>query len=370
MKIGARTLKTGIAIFLTMFITSLFEIEETTTLATIAAVTAMQNSSRRSLETTSKRIIANTIGGLVALAALYFFGQNYFIIAATSIVLIGILHEMKLDSVITLAVITQVIIMLSDGDDYVYVAISRVVATIIGVVVGFFVNELIMRPQYDERFFSLLVVMTDEIAKLIRSTLRKNIPHKRLKEDIAGLWANYGQLARYIDFIKGDIVIALTPNKMRHKLYSKTRKLVVYRQFLRATQAGTRLIETFHANTDILNHFPEDLRIIIRERLETLTSAHEQILWKFSGRIGAEDVNFADYKRPMREKFLSRFFEVTNSEEFLNEDEYNDSNSAIFIMAAIFKYEQEINHLNTLVRSYKTFHQDSDVQVEEAITID
>lgn len=372
MKIGARTLKSGIAIFISLLLPNLLGIPEATILSGISAVAAMQQSVKRSFDTFYNRILSNLLGGLLAVVASYFFGNSFFVIAFTSIILIAVLHRLGLDDAISLACITLIVIMLNDSKDVFIPALIRVIGTIIGVTCSFLVNQFILPPKYDEVLYKKMVSQTDEVAKLLRAALRKNSQFGKVKDDIAALDKNEKKMDTYFQFITDEATFGnkflkkyFPQSKYAQKDWGKARILVIFRQFIRTNRAGVKLVKSFHQSEYLFNHFPKQLRVSIRERLETLITAHEQIILKFSGRINAEAVNFHEYKQELRSKLLDSFFSLANSQEYMQDDQYDDSNAIIHLMSRIFQYEEEVQHLNVLVRSYRTFHQETIEEVGE-----
>lgn len=374
MKIGARTLKSGIAVFISLILPNLLGIPEATVLSGISAVAVMQQSVKRSYDQFLNRITANTLGGFLAIIASYYFGTQFFVIAVTVIILIAMLHQFNLDSSISLAAVTLIVIMLNDTDQIVMSAVIRVIGTIIGVTCSFLVNQFVLPPKYDEVLYKKMVLQTDEIAKLLRSALRKNSQYAKVNHDLDALKENENQMNQIFQYIKDEAVFSAGNRSWllrRPKAtgLARARILVIYRQFLRTNQAGVNLVKAFHQSEYLFNNFPTELRVSVRERLETLITAHEQIILKFSGRIQADNVNFHEYRQELRVKFTDSFFTLANSEEHLQGGHYDDSNAIIYLMSRTFKYEEEVQHLNVLVRSYRTFHQETIEEVGDEVNL-
>lgn len=373
MKIGARTFKSGIAILISLIIPNLIGLPEATVLSGISSVATMQQSIKRSYDRLLKRIFSNVFGGFLAVLASYFFGTQYFVIAVTAIVLIALLHKFGLDDSISLACITLVVIMLNETDEIMISAITRVLGTIIGVTVSFLVNRIVLPPQYDEALYKKMVLQTNEIAKLLRSALRKNSQFGKVNDDLDALEANEIETLEMFSFIKEEAGFSLCnfdKNKTNEEFKAKSRILVVYRQFIRTNMEGLNLVQTFHKTEYLFNHFPKELRVSIRERLETLITAHEQIILKFNGRINASDVNFHEYKQDLRIQLTDSFFSLANSDEYMQDNQYDDSNAIIHLMSDIFKYEEQVQHLNVIVRSYRTKHKDTIAEIGEEVNLD
>jgi len=350
MKIGARTLKTGIAILISLAIPFILGFPEVSDLAAISAIYSLQPSVKKSFGVVKERILANTLGGIVAVLMSLALGNSLLTIAFASALLIAILHQVKLDSVIGLAAVTLIVIMLTEKDAIVADAILRVLATIIGVVVTFFVNTLVLPPKYDKRLLTKIDNVTDELTKYTRASLRKNSQFAILKEDLKWIRKELRSMEQLLSLL-------IDQNSFWYlkKPYSSLRVVAVYRQFIEASKAACHLISALHKSENIYNHFPQNTRIIIRERVETLMSAHEQILMKFNGRIMPDDVNFIAYKASLRKTFMTTFFSEASLESYMKND-YGQSNSVIHLMSAILEYEEELQHLNILVRSYIKHH--------------
>lgn len=369
MRIGARTVKTGLAIILALYIPYILGIEEAMSLSAIAAITSLKPSVRSSFDSYFQRLMGNAIGGILAIFMSYFFGQTFIIIGIAAIALIAILHQLKLDGAISQASITLVVIMLATTDTIVISALTRVLGTFIGVTVSFLVNQFVSPPQYEERLYHLIIVQTDEILKLIRAALRKNSDFSHVENDLDSIKKNYSMMKDLFGWMRDEAIFNLSPFVNRKKArYDKARLLVVFRQFMRAQKAGQDLVEAFHDYENIYNNFPSDLRVITRERIETLSTAHEQIILKFSGRISSDEVNFMEYKSDLRKRLLDLYFTEAQSEDYFNEVLYDDSNAVIHLLSAIFHYEEEVNHLNKIVRSYRDYHSGSREDIDDDIT--
>lgn len=373
MKIGARTIKSGISILISLLLPSLLGIPDATTLAGISSLASLQPSVKGSWDTLIQRILANSVGGILAILMAYFFGNGTLVIAISAIILISILHAIKLDRVIGLAGATLIIIMLNQTDEIVINAVVRVTGTIIGVTVSFIINRIVMPPKYEEKLFRSLSFQTDELAKIIRSALRKNNQRNHVQTDLTALHKNQRAMTKMYTHMSEEYTFGLhrlQKDKNREFVYHSTRLIVVFRQFLKADKAALDLVESFNDYEHVFNHFPETLRILTRERLETLITAHEQIISKFSGRISAENVNFIEYKTSLREQFMSEYFDIAKAEVERAGNDYSNSNAVIHLMSDIFKYDEEVSKLNRIVRSYRTKHDSDRQEFEEDFDIE
>ena len=85
MKLGARILKTGIAIVLSLLIAQSLELPSPV-FAGIAAIFAVQPTIYRSYLSIIEQIQGNTIGALLAAISVLLFGNNVFIIGLAAII--------------------------------------------------------------------------------------------------------------------------------------------------------------------------------------------------------------------------------------------------------------------------------------------
>lgn len=353
MKIGARTFKTGVAIFLSLLIPATFGMPEAATLAGISVITSMQPSVKKSFHTLRDRVFANTIGGIVAVIIASLFGNSLVMIGLASATLIALLHQLKLNNVIVLSTVTLIVIMRAPQENLLYSASTRVLATIIGVFIAFGVNSFILPPKYDERLYHLTNQVTDDLTRFIRASLRKNVQYAVMRNDLKHINQSVSKMKKYLTHVQDGELRRF----FMKKEYSLARLIVVYRQFIKTTETAYRLIEIFHQSENVVNHFPEELRLLIRERLDTLMTAHEQILLKWNDRILPDEVNFIAYRSNLRKIFMEAFFNEASMESYKQND-YNQSNTVIHIMSIVLEYEESLQHLNTLVTSFKKHHQE------------
>ncbi|GEK90864.1 hypothetical protein AKA01nite_04860 [Alkalibacterium kapii] len=241
--------------------------------------------------------------------------------------------------------------MLSTDGDVLSNAVYRVLATFAGVVVAFIINQLVLPPNYEEKLFHTTNQVTDDLTRFIRVNLRKNSQHSLMRTDLKSIEQSIKEMKRLLSFLKDSEWQPF----VRKRDHSFKRTLVVYRQFIRTTEAAYFLVRTLHESENVYNHFPEDLRILLRERLETLMSAHEQIILKWNGRVLPKDVNFIAYKSDLRKKFMHSFFNEASLESYL-ENDYGQSNAVIHLMSSVLEYEEQLQHLNKLISSFKTNH--------------
>lgn len=346
MKLGARALKTGLAVAVTLVITQLIHLDSGV-IAAISAISSTQASVAKSYTNLKNRLLANTIGGALAAVIAASVGSNILVIGLSSIVLIAILNYLNLGDVITLATMTLVIIMMSTEGNLFLNATMRVTETFIGVIVAFLVNTFIYPPRYGERLFLTIDYATSEFLIWMRAGLRKNTEYSVMNKDLK--WAR-SQLSKMDYFFQ---LLSESKSPWRKENYDEVKQRVIYRRMIACTRAAYKILIVMHDYENIFYHFPQEMRVVIRERLETLMSGHEQIMLKFRGRVPAGQVNFFEASKDEREILMNQFFEHARAQNEKTPSHNMKGYGSIHLMSAILAYEDELVRFNKLVTSYR-----------------
>jgi len=359
LRIGARTFKTGLAIYLAMIVPELIGLGDSVGLTAAAVIFSMMPSVQETFDKIGSRMVSNIIGGIIALVVSNYFGDSSIMIAAASALLIAILHQLKLDSVIGLSTLTTINVMLSPGPNILLTAIQRVTATLVGVLIAFVVNTFVLPPKYDIKFYQTTVNLTDNTMKNVRAMLRKNAQFPIMSGDLKGLSKDINTLKKYYRYMMDPIYKRFISSKY----YSLLRFLVVSRQSITVNQILYRLAKILHESENTFNHLPTDLRTLIRERMETLMTAHEQILLKWNGRVLPDEVNFMKYKSDLRRSFMEAFYVEASTDESMQYD-FSKGNDLLRIMTTIFEYDKELQHFNNLTNSFVKYKRDDQIEHE------
>ncbi|MFD1018014.1 FUSC family protein [Thalassobacillus hwangdonensis] len=143
---GSRTLKTGIAVFLTALICGFFNLP--VIFAVITAIVTIEHTAADSLKKAMVRFPASAIGALLATSFYGVFGKGAITFALAAMLTIAICHKLKLDDGILVATITAVA-MIPDFQDHYFVSFfSRLGTTSIGIVISTLVNFFLLPPNY------------------------------------------------------------------------------------------------------------------------------------------------------------------------------------------------------------------------------
>lgn len=157
MNIGARTLKTGIAVGISVYICILLNIGLPFFAAT-SAVVCMQQSIGKGLRDSLDQIIANILGIVIGFVlGMTIPIQPLSMAIATILVIIICTKVLKAPNQIVLAVITAIIILGSPQDQFVSSTITRSYAVLIGMAVANVINLIIAPPRYHKILVGKLI---------------------------------------------------------------------------------------------------------------------------------------------------------------------------------------------------------------------
>lgn len=151
--IGKRTVKTGIAVAITLFISNLLNIESPF-FAAIASIIAMESSIHGSLERGKSRMLATLIGAVTAIIFAYFvpFSHNPILIGIGIIIISFICVNLGFANSLQLAgiVFISIVINQSEGNRFFY-AFHRTIDTFLGLTIGTLVNYFLFPHKIAEK---------------------------------------------------------------------------------------------------------------------------------------------------------------------------------------------------------------------------
>lgn len=147
LRVGKRTLKTALAVVLSLYIGNLLQLS-TPLFAGFSAVVVMQGSVYDSFRVLKDRMLATITGAIVALITIATGFENYLTIGIGVIVVILLCTQFKWKNSIALGCITFLIIVVNEGgENELQYAFHRALDTLIGLVVGTAVNYLVFPPH-------------------------------------------------------------------------------------------------------------------------------------------------------------------------------------------------------------------------------
>ncbi|MEH7392476.1 FUSC family protein [Bacillus sp. JJ1474] len=346
MKLGARILKTGIAIILSLFLSQVFQLPSPV-FAAIAAIFAIQPTIYRSFLSIIEQVQGNAIGALTAVVFVLLFGNDMFIIGLAAIVVITINLKLKIENTIGLALVTMIVIMETPSDEFIQFALIRFSTVMLGVFSAFIVNLLFLPPKYEKKLYFGISDITEETTKWIRLTIRHASEHKLLKNDIGKMKASVRNLDHLYSMYKEE------RNYFKKDTIPKSRRLVIYRQMISTVKRSLDTLRKLHRFENDLQEMPLDYQNAIQQQLDCLIHHHEHIMLKFIGKV-RPNVIFEEGDIFLNRKELFNLFISQKKEASLEDEDILSHNMQI--ISVIIDYNEQVEHLDKLITSFQTYH--------------
>ena len=349
MKLGARILKTGIALILSLLIAQTLDLPSPV-FAGIAAIFAVQPTIYRSYLSIIEQVQGNILGALLAVISVLLFGNNVFIIGLAAIILIAIHLKLKLENAVGLSLVTLIAIMETPGDVFIQFALIRFSTIMLGVLSAFIVNLVFLPPKYENKLYLKMSNSTSEITKWIRLTIRGASEHALLKTDIEKLKDSLIKIDQLYMMFKEE------RNYFKKSDVTKSRRLVIYRQMIATVQRALATLKRLHRYENEIAGLPNDLQNIIQQQLDILIHHHEHVMLKFIGKVKSHVV-FDEGVVGLNRKELFDLFLTSNSQITSKEKEVSQYH-LLQVISAIIEYDEEIEHLDLLITSFQSHHKE------------
>ena len=360
MELGARVLKTGVAITFALLLAELLNLPSPV-FAGIAAIFAIQPSIYRSYLTILEQIQGNLIGATVAVIFSLLFGHHLVAIGIAAIIVIGLMIKFNLEKSLTLALVTVVAIMEIQGDDFLSFALLRFGTVMVGVFAAFIVNLVFIPPRYEVKLFKNINALQDDIIRWTRLAVRQASEHTSTKMALKKLMSRMSEVDNLYDFYKEE------RHYFRNQKFVKARKLVVYRQMITTSKKSVELLNRLHKHENELANLPDQFRLMIQERLDFLLTYHEQLFLKYTGKLKPEHSQWAQNEEYLQRNEVMEIFikQIALAQELEDEQEFS-SYHLLYILSRILDYEENLEHLDTLIVSYRSYHgEEKNIDLEE-----
>ncbi|MET0786151.1 MAG: aromatic acid exporter family protein [Paenisporosarcina sp.] len=357
MKLGARIVKTGVAIVFALFLADLINLPAPI-FAGIAAIFAIQPSIYRSYLTIIEQIQSNFIGAGIAVIFSLIFGHHYVAVGLACVITIAIMLKLKLEKSISLALVTIIAIMEVQTDDFLTFALIRFGTIVVGVLAAFVVNLLFMPPKYETKLFNSIHTTQDELIRWTRLAVRQASEHTSTKQTLEKLRERLIKVDQFYLFYQEE------RSYFRREKRAKARKLVVYRQMISVSNKSWDVLKRLNLHENELTSMPEQFRMMIQERLDFLLTYHEQLHLKYTGKLKSDHSLGQGRKTILPRHEVMEIFarEIANSS---NEENFS-SYHLLHVLSSILDYEEQLEHLDTLIVSHQNYHGDEiNVTLEE-----
>ncbi|MDQ0340033.1 uncharacterized membrane protein YgaE (UPF0421/DUF939 family) [Caldalkalibacillus uzonensis] len=348
MRLGARIIKTGIAVTLSLYLASMFNLEPVI-FAALAAVLAIQPSLYRSWQNVLEQLQANVIGAVVAVSFTYLLGNEPFVVGLVVIIVIAINLRLRFEKSIPLAIITVIAIMESTEGNFLLFALDRFLLILLGIGSSVVVNAIFLPPKYEDRLYRELNEATYDILSYLRSSTLDELDERRYREEVRRL---KDQL------IKIDQIYLLFKEErtyFRKVTYSKQRKLVLFRKMIHANQKGLALLKSIEKHKCNLAQVPLGLTKLLQEEIDILTNYHERILLKYERKLRSHHPHMIPTDVfSGRDQVLTQFMSLYKE----NQEQQDEDWIHLFpLFAQLIDYADELERLDKLVEAYYSFHE-------------
>ena len=255
MKIGMRTIKTAIAVALSVFLANILNLNSSF-FAGIAAIITMQSTVAESFNVGKHRMLGTIMGAIVGVLFALVAPGNPIFIGIGIIILITLCNLFGWKKSVTISGIVFLSIMLvQEPGNRVFYGIYRSVDTFVGIIVAVLINYFILPPDIEKKLMSSLVNMFNENVKLIENFIwdHKEIKLDNMKKALKSLDDNYKKLKKEMDL-----------NIRKGKNYKKLETILPLFENL---YSSLKIISTIEANGTINKTNKENLEILFKKEL-------------------------------------------------------------------------------------------------------
>ncbi|WP_094607642.1 hypothetical protein SPSIL_022650 [Sporomusa silvacetica DSM 10669] len=149
MKIGARVIKTGIAVAITMFFCKYLGLEPAF-FGAVSAVINLQPSIFLTIRAARDQILIHVLGVTAGFFFGYFLGVNPLSAGLIVVLLIPIYIKLKLHSGITMGIVAALFVLSSSTEEFLFHALARTGVIFVGLGSAMLINVLLWPPKYSK----------------------------------------------------------------------------------------------------------------------------------------------------------------------------------------------------------------------------
>ena len=245
MQFGARIIKTGIAVAITMAICKALNFEPAF-FGAVSAVINMQPSIFLTIRTARDQIFIHIIGVTAGFLFGYFIGVNALSAGLIAILLISLYIKLNLQSGITMGIVAALFVLSSSADEFLAHAFARTAVIFTGLGTAMTINILLWPPRYSERFKEILKESNEEAVRYfcravqdyVRLENEETSPNIKQRENVYKLNKEVRWLAELSGREQG--VIKGSPAE-QNLWFSLAEKLIDYNESI--TRKGDRIYD-------------------------------------------------------------------------------------------------------------------------------
>jgi uncharacterized membrane protein YgaE (UPF0421/DUF939 family) len=353
MKLGARIIKTGIAVTFSLYLATILGLDPVI-FAALAAVLSIQPSLYRSWQNILDQLQANVIGAVLAIIFTYILGNDPFVIGLVVILVIAINIQLRFEKSIALSIITVIAIMESTTGNFLWFALDRFLLILTGIAASVLVNVIFLPPKYEDKLYTKVRETSNDLHSYLRSSTMNELEDKASRDEIKRLKEELIQIDQVYLLYREERTY------FRVVTYSKTRKLVLFRKMIQTANKALSLLENIEKHQMDLETIPKELRQLVQREIEILTNYHEKILLKFEGKLKTHHLHYPSVEVLQgRHALLQQFMSLYKGYQ---EDENEHWMHLFPLFSEILDYSDHLERLDRLIESYYSFHSSTDNQ--------
>jgi len=329
--IGARVVKTGIAVALALYITQQLGLKGVT-IAGVAAIFAIQPSVYKSWQHMLEQVQTNTLGAILALGVSLVVPVNEVVVGLTCIAVILVTLALRMESTVALTLVTTIVV-LEAGGDWTY-ALERFSTILIGIAAAFLVNAIVLPPNHRKQFLDGYREALGTMSLLLRTAVSDELKESeaktqrdRLNDTVRKTSERYGMLEEEWRKWK-----RFRPQPGRH--------LVIQKQMVRAMTLGLLVLDAVQTH-----YFPQrkddSADRVFDEALEELNRYHEYVMLKYEGKTKPGDQLY-DRIGELTERLLREAIRSVGGDE-------RSGVSLVVVASAIYEYGRQLRRLDKRV---------------------
>lgn len=335
MTIGARVLKTGLAVAIALWVGTLVELDAPI-LAAIAAIFTVQPTIYRSWLQMLEQVQSNVLGAVIAVGAVWAIGSSPILVGIVCIAVILICIKLKTEDTIGLTLVTVVVIMEAHGEGWL-LALDRLSAILTGIASAFIVNVAVAPPRHRNRFVQQIQEAEALMSRLLRTAVSNELKENVYRDEYSRLKTMLRKLDEFYDLFAEERVFRREARQRRVRL------LVVYQGMLSALEKGVALIDAVEEHYFGVKTAQSWNRLIDRQ-IESLCGYHEQLVWKWQGKM--KPGSTAAAPPPEASALLSDL--IVDRED----DDAIARARLLVITSAAFTYEDRLRRLDKLMEQW------------------
>ncbi|MEO3946799.1 aromatic acid exporter family protein [Gorillibacterium sp. CAU 1737] len=358
MTFGARVLKTGVAVTLALYASTFLHLSPPV-IAAIAAVFAMQPSIYRSWRYFWEQIQTNTMGALLAVAALHFFQNAPIAVGLVVILVIMLCLKMKMEDTLGLTLVTVIAVMEAPSGQLDF-ALNRFLLSCIGIVCAFLVNLLLLPPKPHKQYTEQVHKVFERLSLLLRTLISDEIKETVYQEEKKKLLGQIKGLSDKYNLFEEE------HRKLRKPSYSGSRRLVVFKQMLTTLVRGADILDRVEEHY-FSSDRPKGTDDRFDHHVERLIKQHEHTLLKFENKLKVDAEN-APMDEEENRAFLEKMLQLSAfpSEQAADGEGEKSAMSGVsavrlrlaLVASSIFDYGYQVARLDKLVVQTMKTHSD------------